>query len=149
MHIYGRAEHVPPIERSVRTIKKRSRSTCSGLPFKRITILMVRSLIEAITEVLDAFPSKNGISDTLSPATIIEGKPKFDFIRAMISFGAYALVYVKTSNDMKPRAIPIIALRMSNSAGGHYFMSLHTGKRIHGYKWDVLPIDEHVIALVE
>ena len=124
MHIYGRGEHVPPIERSVRTIKERSRSTCSGLPFKRITILMVRSLIEAITEVLDAFPSKNGISDTLSPATIVEGKPKFDFGRAMIPFGFYALVYESTTNTMKPRSVPAIALRRSNNAGGHYFMSL-------------------------
>ena len=28
-------------------------------------------------------------------------------------------------------------------------MSLYSGKRIHGYKWDKLPIDEHVIARVE
>ena len=28
-------------------------------------------------------------------------------------------------------------------------MSLHSGKRIHGYKWKELPIDEHVIERVE
>ena len=75
---------------------ERSRSTCSGIPCKRITILMDRSLIEAITEVLNAFPSKNGISSTLSPVTIVEGKPKFDFSRAMIPFGSYTLVYEGT-----------------------------------------------------
>ena len=131
-HIYGRDEHVPPIERSIRTVKERARSTCSGLPYRRITILMVRSLIEAITEVLNAFPSKNGISSTLSPSTIIEGKPKFDFSRAMITFGSYAMVYTSTTNSMKRRSVPAIALRRSNSAGGHYFMSLYSGKRIHG-----------------
>ena len=110
---------------------------------------MVRSLIEAITEVLNAFPSKTGISSTLSPSTIIEGKPKFDFSRAMITFGSYAMVYTSTTNSMKRRSVPAIALRRSNSAGGHYFMSLYSGKRIHGYKWDVLPIDEHVITRVE
>ena len=93
VHIYDREEHVPIIERSTRTVKERSRSTCCGLPFKRITILMVRSLIEGITEVLNAFPSKTGISDTLSPATIIEGKPKFYFGRGMITFGSYDIVY--------------------------------------------------------
>ena len=58
LHIYGRNEHVGPIERSVRTVKDRFRSTCSNIPYKRITILMVRSLVEAIIEVLNAFPSK-------------------------------------------------------------------------------------------
>ena len=28
-------------------------------------------------------------------------------------------------------------------------MSLYSGRRIHGYKWETLPIDEHVIARVE
>ena len=28
-------------------------------------------------------------------------------------------------------------------------MSLHSGKRIHGYEWEELPIDEHVIERVE
>ena len=102
----------------MRTVKERTRSTCIGLPYKRITILMVRSLIEAITEVINALPSKNGISRTLSPSTIVEGKPKFDFSRAMIAFGSYALVYVGTMNNMKSRSVPAIALRRSNNTGG-------------------------------
>ena len=28
-------------------------------------------------------------------------------------------------------------------------MSLHTGKQIHGYKWDELPIYEYIVAQVE
>ena len=67
----------------------------------------------------------------------------------MIVFGSYALVYTRTTNNNKPRAVPAIALRRSNNAGGHYFMSLHSGKRIHGYEWEELPIDEHVIERVE
>ena len=50
---------------------------------------------------------------------------------------------------MKGRATPAIALRMSNNDGGYYFMSLHTGKRIHGYQWDELPVDKYVIERVE
>ena len=45
LHIYGREEHVGFIERSIRTIKERCRSTFSAIPFRRITILMIRSLI--------------------------------------------------------------------------------------------------------
>ena len=148
-HSYGREEHVGFIERPVRTIKERCRSTCSAMPYRRITILMVRSLIEGVVSMLNAFPSKNGMSDTISPATIIEGKPKLDLEKNMIVFGSYALVYSGTTNDNKPRAVPAIALRRSNNNGGHYFMSLHSGKRIHGYEWEELPIDEHVIERVE
>ena len=50
---------------------------------------------------------------------------------------------------MQTRAVPGIALRASNTSGGHYFMSLYSGKRIHGYKWDELPVDEYVIERVE
>ena len=57
LHIYGQNEHVGPIERSVRTVKERFRSTCSNVPYKRFTILMVRSLVEGIIAVLNAFPS--------------------------------------------------------------------------------------------
>ena len=148
-HTYGREEHVGFIERPVRTIKERCRSTCSAMPYRRITILMARSLIEGVVHMLNAFPSKNGISDTISPATIIEGKPKLDLEKKMINFGSYALVYSGTTNNNKPRSVPAIALRRSNNDGGHYFMSLHSGKRIHGYEWEELPIDEHVIERVE
>ena len=149
LHAYAREEHVPTIERPIRSIKERCRSTVNGVPYKRMTILMVKSLVEGVVGMMNAFPSKQGISDTLSPSTIVEGKPKLDLKSKMITFGTYALIYVKTSNNMKSRAVPGIALRRSNSAGGHYFMSLHSGKRIHGYHWDELPIDEHAIERVE
>ena len=110
---------------------------------------MVRSLIEGGMDIIKAFPSKNSISDTVSPSTIVEGKPKLDFSKPKISFGSYALLYTQTTNDTKTRAIPGIALRATNSAGGHYFMSLYSGKRIHGYKWDELPVDDYVIERVE
>ena len=45
--------------------------------------------------------------------------------------------------------MPAVALRMSKTTGGHYFMSLYSGKRMHVFKWDELPIDEHVIERVE
>ena len=149
LYTYAREEHVGIIERSVRSIKERCRSTVHGMPYKRMTILMVKSLVEGVVGMMNAFPSKQGISDTLSPTTIVEGNPKLDLKRKIITFGTYALVYTTTSNNMKSRAVPGIALRRSNSAGGHYFMSLHSGKRIHGYNWDELPIDDYVIERVE
>ena len=82
---------------------------------------------------------KNGVSNTVSPATIVECKPKLDFSKPTISFGSYALVYTQTTNDMKTRSVPGIALRASNNAGGHYFMNLYSRKGIHGYKLIATP----------
>ena len=149
LHIYARNEHVGIIERPTRTIKERARSVYHSIPYRRITILIVRPLIKGIVDVMDAFPSEDGVSETLSPSTIVEGKLKLDLSKGIISFGSYALVYTDTSNNMKSRAVPAIGLRRSNNAGCHYFMSLYSGKRIHGYKWKELPIDNYVIARVE
>ena len=69
--------------------------------------------------------------------------------RKIIAFGTHVLVHVGASNNMKPRSVPGIALRRSNNAGGHYFMSLLFGKMMHGCNWDDLPIDKNVIEIVE
>ena len=110
---------------------------------------MVRSLIKVIGDILNAFPSPGSISYTLSPSTVVEGKAKLDLSKDIIVFGVYALVYTDTINNMKSRYVPAIALKQSNNVGGHYFMSLYSGKKIHGYKWKELPIDDYVITRLE
>ena len=135
VNIYARHEHVGEIERSTRTIKERCRATCRSIPFKRFTKLMLRSLIEGVVFMLNSFPSKTGISNTMSPGMIVEGRPKIDFSKKKVVFGTYVLVTEGSDNSMKGRATPAIVLRMSNNDGGYFFMSLHTGKRIHGYQW--------------
>ena len=72
-----------------------------------------------------------------------------DLQRKFIVFGSYDLVYTSITHTNKPRVVPAIALRRSNNTGGRYFMRLYGGKRIHGYEWQELPIDEHVIERVE
>ena len=56
-----------------------------------------------------------------------------------MAYGTYALVYIGTSNTLDSRTVPAIALRESNNNGGHYFMSLKSGKRIHSNKWVEMP----------
>ena len=99
-----------------------------------MTILMVTSLIEAMTEVLNAFPSNTGLSSTLNPANIVERNPKFNFGKEMIAFAYYALVRESSNNNMNPRSVPSIALKRSNNVEWHYFMSLYYSKRMHGCK---------------
>ena len=77
---------------------------------------------------MNTFPRKDGISTTMSPGTIVDGrgKPRMDIKR--IIFGSFAYVFTDTDNTMKTRGVPTIALRQSNENKGYYFMSLETGK---------------------
>ena len=147
--IYGRNEHVAVAERSIRTIKERCRITCRAAPYVKYTAVMIQHLVESRVSWLNRFPSKNGVCKHMSPATIVLGHEKPDMTVKRIPFGGYALTYTQTSNDMKARGTPGIALSESNQKGGQYFMSLYTGKVIHAYAWQELPIHEEVIEKVE
>jgi hypothetical protein len=148
IHIHGVEEHSGIVERSIRTIKERCRSMCHAVPYERYTKLMTNSLIECAIHWLNAFPSKTGIASNLSPSAIVLGRGSPDFNNRHISFGAYAMVYNGTKNNMSSRCTPAIALRPSNDSGGFYFMSLYTGKRLHSYHWEELPISDEVIKRV-
>ena len=96
---------------------------------------MTRELQAGIIKALNSFPSKDGISTTMSPRPIVDGrgKPRMDIKR--ISFGSFAYVFTDTDNTMDTRGVPAIALRQSNDNGGKYFMSLETGKMTNCYNW--------------
>ena len=47
----------------------------------------------------------------MGPAMLVEVKQKLDFGKKRIEFGAYAMVYVGTHNNMKKRSVPEIALK--------------------------------------
>ena len=148
-HIYAAEEHCAIAERSIRTIKESCRSTCHSLPFKKFTKLMVYSLVETAIYWLNSFPTKNSASDSLSSASIVLGRNSPDQNNKYLPFGSYTWVQSKTTNTMKTRRIPCIALGPCNEWGSHSFMSLYTGKKLHAYEWTTLPIDEDVIARVE
>ena len=96
MTIYAKNEHVPIVERSIRTIKERCQCHCHSVPYKRHTKLMTRHLVENVVHWLNAFPLKNGISKTLSPATIVMGSPKPDFNKDKVAWGSYVMAYTQT-----------------------------------------------------
>ena len=59
LHICAKGEHVPIIERSIRTVKERARSVFQGTPFNKLPKLMIDSLIEGVERWLNIFPSTN------------------------------------------------------------------------------------------
>ena len=147
MEIYAANEHVGIIERGIRTVKERTRSTVHGLPYIYYTRLMVKHLVARMVEMLNTFPSKNGVSDTISPNELVLGKNKFDLGRKHIRYGSFAEVYFTTKNTNEARSTHAIALRPA-AGEGYYFMNLATGKELHSNRWTELPMGDDVISRV-
>ena len=80
---------------------------------------MIQSLIPCVVKWLNAFPTRGGVSKTMRPSMIFEGKQNTDFNQESIVFGSHALVYIGTSNGMNRRSIPFIAQKNPNDHGGH------------------------------
>jgi hypothetical protein len=123
-----------------------------GLPFRRIPKAMIRAAIENANKMLNLFPVKNGASGSMSPLTIMTGKPIPDYNDMNIEFEAYAQVYedINPTNTQKARTTGAIALTPTgNAQGGFYFLSLVTGRKLSRQQWDELPMPKGIIATVE
>ena len=117
------------------------------LPYNRY--IWIRHCAYTVIKHLNAFPTKNGASDKLSPNTIVTGSPGIDLSLPRIAFGAYVMVYVGTNNNMNVRSVPGIALSPSNERGGYFFMNLYTGAELHSHQWTELPLSNDVINRVQ
>jgi hypothetical protein len=149
LNIADADDHVVEVERSIRTISERVRCLVQGLPFKRIPKAMMRAAIENANKTLNQFPAKNGLSDTLSPLTIMTGRPTPDYNDMKIEFGPYAQVFEDNNPTNTPRAriTGAIALTpMGNAQGGYFFLSLATGRKLSRQQWDALPMPDGVVA---
>lgn len=87
---------MPVVERAVRTVKDRVRSLCYSVPFKQFPKLMTIHLVVGAVKWINRFPSKGGISDTLSASKIIEGTSDPDIGIKRVPFGTYVMLYAKT-----------------------------------------------------
>ena len=66
-------EHIPDVERYIRTIKDRARSTYRMLPFRHLPRLMIVHLIKNAVFWLNSFPHRDGISNEHSPRYFLTG----------------------------------------------------------------------------
>jgi hypothetical protein len=69
LNVVAEAEHVPEIERHVRTIKERTRCVCNTLPSKRMPARMTIEMAHASVFWLNMFPALDGVSGDLSPSS--------------------------------------------------------------------------------
>ena len=66
--------------------------------------------------------------DTLSPSTIVEGRPNVDKVQINIDFCFYVMVHIGKTNTTKIICVLEISLKAPNYSGGYYFMNIFTGK---------------------
>ena len=71
VNIVGANDHVPEIENLIKVTKERIRCLLNCLPFALVPRLMVVAGLEFITTLLNNIPAGDGISTSLSPATIV------------------------------------------------------------------------------
>ena len=147
-NITSEDEHMGSIERFNRTLKERVRSCIHSMPFSCLPRLMVRRLVANATFWLGAFPVDGGIP-RLAPRYIMTGQHVSYDKHVRLEFGEYVQTHEKHSNDMQARTIGAICLGPTgNQQGGHYFLSLLSGKRISREAWTRLPMPDEVIQAV-
>jgi hypothetical protein len=132
-------------------MKERAPTTIHGLPFKRLPKVMIQALVYHAARI-DQFPAKSGISETLSPLTIMTGRANPDYNELKLEFGSYVQVfeYNTPSNTTTSCNTGAIVLNPTgNAQGDYFFMSLVTGKRLSRHQWTEIPMTNAVISAVE
>ena len=142
----GADEHVPEVERYIRTIKDRARSGYNDLPFEYIPRVILDRLIGNSVFWLNAFPHTGA---SYSPRYIMIGR-QLDYNKHVRSeFGAYTQTHEQHDNSMMPRTVGAICLGPTgNAQGTHFFMSLQTGRLLRRPHWTELPMPHDVITRV-
>jgi hypothetical protein len=142
-------EHVPDVERFVRTVKDRTRSMYRMLPYKYLPRLVLIHLVKNAVFWLNAFPGNDGITRKYSPRYIMTGQHLSAKKHAVIEFGAYVQTHEQHTNNMDQRSMGCICLGPTgNQQGAHWFMSLSSGERVVRYRWTELPIPKEAIDRV-
>jgi hypothetical protein len=102
-------------------------------------------------KLLKYFPTKGGISDTISPKTLMTGET-LDYKKHLsLQLGQYCQVHEDDAprNSQLPRPQGAICLGPSgNIQGGFRFLNLTSGQKITRRSWDNIPIPQTVIDRV-
>ena len=95
---------------------------------------------------LNAFPVSGGVSQDLSPCTILMGQ-QVDYKRdCRFQFGEYTQTHEEHNNSMNPRTVGALALRpVGNGQGSFYFLSIATGRVLNRLHTMALPMPDDVI----
>ena len=132
-------------------IKERVRATRHSLPFKMMPLLMLVKMVYNAVKWINAFPPKGGISEFLSPRTIMTGMQLNYAMDCCLAFGSYVQAHKEPNptNGQAPRMVGAICIGPSGNIQGLYdFLNLCTTKKIVRQSWTPLPMPQEVIDRV-
>jgi hypothetical protein len=92
-------EHIPEVERKIRTVKEGVQGVVTTLPFKTIPLIITAHAIIFLLMWINFFPPKGGISNTLSPQAIVTGLSPNADKHCRITFGSHAQVHADNSQQ--------------------------------------------------
>jgi hypothetical protein len=144
--------HVGEVERSIQTIKVRLRVCVHGLPFTRLPKILVVHLVADVVRCLNMFPAAHGISNAMSPLSLVTGAPPPDYNYLQLEFGTYVQLFQDPvpSNTLTARTLGAIAVTPTgNLHGDFHFLSLSSGLRVSRHCWTALPMTDTAITRVE
>ena len=102
--------------------------------------------------MLNFFPTRGGISDSISPKTIMSGEILEYKKHLQLQVGQYCQVHEEelsqNSQVARTRGGAISLGPSENLQGGFKFMALDTGNKISRRNWDAIPMLDLVIARV-
>ena len=134
-------EHVPEVERYIRTIKERVRARASSLPFKKYLLRFIAKMVYNIVFWLKTFPHKGDVPAKISPRALIMGLAIDFHKQCKLAFGTYVQVHDEGNSTFRPRTSGAIAFQPTdNEQGRHYLLCLNSGKKLNKYTWTELPM---------
>ena len=144
-------EHVSEAERTIRTIKERTRGLLGTLPFSNIPKRMKIEFVYFMVLWLNAFPVRTGISTTYSPRELIV-RWRLDYKKhCRVLPGTYCEVHDEPvpTNTMTIRTHEGIALGPTgNLQGSVKFYCLNTGRVLKRREFTEMPMPDTVINRV-
>jgi hypothetical protein len=119
LNMVSNNEHVPEIERHIRTVKESTRCIYNMLPFGQIPPLMIIKMVYSSNFWLNSFPPDDGVSTALSPRAIVAGTEIKYVKHCKLESGTYVQTHEEHDNSMAARTTGAIALRPTgNQQGG-------------------------------
>jgi hypothetical protein len=101
-------------------------------PFEHFPPKMIIEMVFLSIFWLNTLPHRLGVSQTLSPRTIVTALGADYTKHCRIEYGQYVETHEKHDNTMKAHPAGALALLPNgNQQGGHYFYSLMSGQRLH------------------
>jgi len=148
-NICGADDHVPEIERFVRTIKDSVRAQYNDLPFSNVPRILLTHMVRNAVFWWNAFPHEESDAGLYSTWYLLEGKTVDYTKHVRIPFGSYAQTHEQHDNSMDARTVGAICLGPTgNQQGSHYFMSLSSGRVLTRTKFTELPMPQDVVTRV-